>query len=406
MTLPAQTQVRLSVSSLTPGFEPIAFAAERVACTETAPTINALCQFPVTGVIPSVQDVFLFVASPNGSEGEFEVNLEVTPLGPFGGGSAGGSSGGGAGGGSAGAAGGGAAGSAGGAAGGSSGGSAQAQDLASRVWESQRDVLNLTSTARAYYLSHIQGWTAAARQAAGSSSNVMIGTLTETSTNVFTYSASPTDRLEIVRLGGEHYSLAVQSVSGTISSPNFPAMYETISFTWTEPGSVMRGTFWKDETTLVGTGYLSATAVEISTVNLSWSRDSHSWYDSQTQASFIDYTITQVGTVTSPSRALHFDAETMVIGCTGSGCWVAQTVTQSTVDVTTTVSGLDFALRYQRELTTPAYALPSTTFTGTVWSGGQVAGSMGRRLLAGTSYALEITIGTSRHLIETVSSAR
>jgi hypothetical protein len=257
-----------------------------------------------------------------------------------------------------------------------------------------------------FYLRRLQSWTRTAQQAANSQSNVMTGTITETAANQYSYSATPTDRLEVVRLTGYRFSFTVSSISGSLTSTSFPSRSESISFTWRLPEGIVNGTIAGLSVSLVGTGFLRDADTATSTFNLSSTTTYNGFYDAQNARSYVDRANSDRGTIQNTSRNVSFAIDIQVIGCVGLTCTPGGLFTERAIDVTTTVGGNTYRLDYQYDSTNPSVGLQTVAFSGLVWSGGQQVGVLQRTNIAGTSYSLDMVLGQSRFVTEVVQSAQ
>ncbi len=260
-----QTTVKFWVESKTPGFEPRVYVASAATSCRDAIERDRECTTGFAGQPPSDVEVFVLVGSTNGVDSDFELVFEQTPVSSAsGGGAAGGSPNN----------------TAGGSAGGAAGGRPTPALTAQQVWESQADVKEIAERVKTYHVGLVRVWSQLARQASGSSANVFFGTLTETSANMYSYSATPTNRLQINRADGAQFSFAVSSIVGNIDRSDFPSRGESLSFvfrgqTANLTGSVARASASGDTTwRFQGVSWINENEAEQSTMDVSFTESS------------------------------------------------------------------------------------------------------------------------------------
>lgn len=401
---PPHSTLKFSVRSLSPDFTPAFYLTSgHPTCTRAIEDRNC-GSTPLAQTVTETPDVFILVGSTGVTEGEFELTIEATPKqsnqggGSAGGGSAGGgsSSGGGTGAGT----GGGSAG------GGSAGGTAQPAVTARTVFESQRDVRELSRNVRDYHLGVIRTWTGIARQAAGSTALVLSGTLTETAPRVYQYSPTPSDRLQVNTLSGSQFSVTVQNLVGNLASAQFPEADESISFIFrnfagsltgriAQRGSPSGGNGATREWSFQGVSWTSETDTEVSNLNVQ-SGELVSF--GQGAASIR----TESGSLTNTKRNISWSLRDDAWNCSICTPTIGSKFTPT---VTTTVGGRTFVLEYEYEFGTTSNAVMGRhLWSGTVTERGQLVGSFSRALVSGTTYSLNMSLGSSSYSAHVVSS--
>jgi Cys-rich repeat protein len=393
------SNLKFSVRSLSPDFTPAFYLTTGFPNCARAIEEQNCGSTPLAQTSRETPDVLILVGSTSATDGDFELTIEATPQqSNQGGGSAGGGS----------SAGGTAGGSAGGSVGGgSAGGTVQPAVTARAVFESQSDVREVSKNVRDYHLGVIRTWTGIARQTAGSATQVLSGTLTETAPQVYRYSATPTDRLQVNALNGTQFSITVQNLVGNLASAQFPGPDESISFIFRnyagsltgrigQRGSPANGNGATRELSFQGISWTSETDTEISNLNI----QSDELVSIGQGAASIR---TETGSVTNTKRniswSLRDDAWANCSICTPT------IGSKFTPTVTTTVGGRTFVLEYEYEFGTAANAVMGRhLWSGTVKERGQLVGGFSRALVSGTTYSMNMSLGSDSYSTRVVSS--
>lgn len=390
------TNLKFSVRSLSPGFTPAIYltlgtptCASAIAAKECS--ANLLAQ-----VYREAPDLFVLVGGTTGSEGEFELLIEATPMSTNeGGGSAGGGS----------TAGGTSQGGGRATGGGGSGAGAAPAVTARALWDSQSDVRDLATKVRDYHLGVIRFYAGIARRAAGATNLVFSGTLTETATDVYQYSATPSDRLLVNRLTGAPFSFTVQSLVGDLSDTSFPGPDENVSFVFRHSGGSLTGTVSQvgrasaqgatRRLTFQGISWTSSADTELSTIDIRHTE----LVDIYTEVVTLR---TSSGSLSNSQRSLSWSLRADSWTC--SSC-TPTLLHQRSYEVTSTVGGRTFVLDYVDELIrAPNSNMALQIWNGTIKERGTLVGGFARNLVSGSTYALDINLGSSSHTTRVTQS--
>lgn len=230
----------------------------------------------------------------------------------------------------------------------------------------------------------------------------------ETATDIFNYTPTPSGRLQVNRLNGAQFSFTVQSLVGNLGSASFPGPDESISFIFRNyAGSLtgrigQRGSPWSGngatrDWSFQGVSWTSQTDTEVSTLNIQGGDLVSSFGQSSGSIR------TETGSVTNTKRSISWsfrdDTWTNCSACTPT------TGSKFTPAVTTTVGGRTFVLEYEYEFGTTANAVMGRhLWNGTVKERGQVVGAFSRVLVSGTSYSLNMSLGSDSYSTRVVYS--
>lgn len=391
---PQNSNLKFSVRSLSQDFTPALYLTRGSATCAQAIEAKDCGTNPLAQVYDFTPELFILVGSTTATDGDFELTIEATSMqSNQGGGSAGGGAMQAGGGGSS--------------AGGAAGGSTPPAVTARAVWESQSDVRELSERVRDYHLGVIRNWANTARQTAGSNNLVFFGTLTETTTEVYRYSPTPADRLLVTRLNGAQFSFTVQSVVGNFASAQFPGPDESISFVFrnsagsltgrvSQSGSASTGNGATREWNFQGVSWTSPNDTEVSTLNIQ-----HSDLSS-TGGGYSSVIRFDSGSVTNTQRNVSWSFRSDTWGCPTCASRIGSKFTPS---VTTTVGGRTFVLDYEYEFgSDPNAVMGRHLWSGTVKERGQIVGGFARNLVSGTTYSLDMSLGSSTFSTRLVQS--
>jgi hypothetical protein len=253
----------------------------------------------------------------------------------------------------------------------------------------------------------IRNWAAIARQSAGANSLVFSGTLTETGNEVFTFSPSPADRLQVNRLSGAQFSVTVQSVVGNFESAQFPGPDESISFVFrnyagaltgrvSQRGSASTANGATRDWDFQGVSWTSQNDTTVSTLNIQHSELVSFGGGNSSVIRF------ETGAVTNLQRNVSWSFRSDSWNCPTCASKIGSKFTPS---VTTTVAGRTFVLDYEYEFgSDPNAVMGRHLWSGTVKEHSQVVGSFARNLVSGTTYSLDMSLGATSHSTRLVQS--
>jgi hypothetical protein len=388
---PQNSNLKFSVRSLSQDFTPALYL------TRGSPTCAQAIEAKDCGTNPLAQvydftpELFILVGSTTSTDGDFELTIEATLMtSNQGGGSAGG----------------GAMQAGGSSAGGAAGGSTPPAVTARALWDSQSDVRDLAGRVRDYHLGVIRNWSSIARQTAGSNNLVFFGTLTETGTDIFNYTPTPSGRLQVNRLNGAQFSFTVQSLVGNLGNAQFPGPDESITFVFRNSGGSLTGAVSQAGTpssvqgatrrlTFQGVSWTSSADTELSTLNLSLT-------ELVDIGNEVVYLRTGSGSLSNTQRSLSWSFKSDTWTCSSCN---PTTGNKRTYVITSIVAGRTFVLEYLDELTPRANAsLGLQSWSGTVKEGGNVVGGFARNLVSGSTYSLDINVGSSTYSTRQVQS--
>jgi hypothetical protein len=219
---------------------------------------------------------------------------------------------------------------------------------------------------------------------------------------MYSYSATPTNRLQINRADGAQFSFAVSSIVGNIDRSDFPARGESLSFvfrgqTANLTGSVARASASGDTTwRFQGVSWMNENETEQSTMDVSFTESSAGGGGSSS------LTRRSSGSLSNSQRSLRWTVDVAAEGY-GSGAIAAHSVTDTLVN--TTIGSQTVDLDYRYEFTSMRdVAIAQHLWSGTVKQNSADMGSFVRTSLGGSSYSLDMTLGSTRHSTRLVQS--
>ena len=192
--------------------------------------------------------------------------------------------------------------------------------LAKELWDTKsfaESVRFSLATGEEAYGKNVVAWIQTASSVAKLNRAVTYGTLSETSGATFSWAASPSNQLVVVRSNGATFSIAVSAVAGDVLRNNFPSeANDSIEFTFTWQWAELRAKYGSRSTRWQGwfvnadggrvdVDISSATVYDFGSYNGSWSRSNET---------------TESGTVVVNGYAVLLNRETWLYECGGSGC--------------------------------------------------------------------------------------